>query len=168
MLRLFILRHAKSAWPAPATADHDRPLNKRGRSDLPKIGTMLQNRGFIPKLTLCSSAERTLETWRGIEPFTSGCPMEIRDELYESTTGRYLTAIRSVEGSEPLMLIGHNPVCDDLTRLLMTGNGPAAAEFLPTHYPTGGFAVLEFEDDTWSQIKATSAELMAFVRPKSL
>jgi len=168
MLRLYILRHAKSAWPAPATADHDRPLNKRGRSDLPKIGAMLEIRGYIPKLVLCSSAERTLETWKGIEPFTGNCPMEVRDELYESTTSRYLAAIRSVEGIQPLMLIGHNPVCDDLTRLLITGDGPVAADFLPTHFPTGGFAVLDMDASDWSQIKATTGELIDFVRPRSL
>ncbi len=168
MLRLYILRHAKSAWPAPATADHERPLNKRGRSDLLKIGKMLADRQYIPELVLCSSAQRTLETWDGIEPFTSGCQMEVRDELYESTMSRYLAAIHSVDGNAPLMLIGHNPVCDDLTRLLITGDGPVAADFLPTHYPTGGFAVLDLEANEWGQVKPTSGNMIDFVRPRTL
>ena len=94
--------------------------------------------------------------------------MEIHDELYESTTGRYLAAIRSVEGSNPLMLIGHNPVSDELTRLLITGDGPVAAEFLPTHFPTGGLAVLDVDAPEWRSIQATSAELIDFVRPRTL
>lgn len=168
MLRLYILRHAKSAWPAPATGDHDRPLNKRGLSDLPKIGQMLLSRGYIPDLILCSSAHRTQETWKGIAPYVSNSAMEIRDELYESTTNRYLAAIRSVEGAKPLMLIGHNPVSDDLTRLLITGDGQIAAEFLPTHFPTGGLAVLDIDAPNWNSIQATTAELIDFVRPRTL
>jgi len=168
MLRLYILRHAKSAWPAPATGDHDRPLNKRGLNDLPKIGQMLLSRNYLPDLILCSSAHRTQETWKGIAPYVSNSVLEIRDELYESTTNRYLAAIRSVEGSAPLMLIGHNPVSDELTRLLITGEGPVAAEFLPTHFPTGGLAVLDIDAADWHSIQATSAELIDFVRPRNL
>ncbi len=168
MLRLYILRHAKSAWPAPATGDHDRPLNKRGLSDLPKIGQMLLSREYSPDLVLCSSSQRTRDTWNGIAPYVSNSVMEIRDELYESTTSRYLTAIHSIEGSKPLMLIGHNPVSDELTRLLITGNGPIAAEFLPTHFPTGGLAVLDVDAPDWHSIQATSAELVDFVRPRTL
>jgi len=168
MLRLYILRHAKSAWPSPATGDHDRPLNKRGLSDLPKIGQMLLSRKYSPDLVLCSSSQRTRDTWNGIAPYVSNSAMEIHDELYESTTGRYLAAIRSVEGSNPLMLIGHNPVSDELTRLLITGDGPVAAEFLPTHFPTGGLAVLDVDAPEWRSIQATSAELIDFVRPRTL
>ena len=39
MLRLFLLRHAKSSWSDPSLHDFDRPLNKRGLSDAPKIAT---------------------------------------------------------------------------------------------------------------------------------
>jgi phosphohistidine phosphatase len=168
MLRLYILRHAKSAWPAASTGDHDRPLNKRGVNDLPKIGQMLLSRGYIPNLVLCSSAQRTLETWNGIAEFVSNCPVEVRDDLYESTTSRYLTTIRSVEGTGSLMLIGHNPVSDELTRLLITGDGPVAAGYLPTHFPTGGLAVLDIDAPDWRSIQATSAELIDFVRPRTL
>lgn len=168
MLRLYILRHAKSAWPAPATGDHDRPLNKRGLSDLPKIGQMLLSKEYNPDLVLCSSSRRTQQTWKGIAPFVSNSAIEVRDELYESSTSRYLAAIRSVEGSKPLMLIGHNPVSDELTRLLITGDGPVAAMFLTTHFPTGGLAVLDVDATEWSTIEATSAELVDFVRPRML
>lgn len=168
MLRLYILRHAKSAWPSPTMGDHDRPLNKRGLSDLPNIGQMLLSRGYRPDLVLCSSSQRTRDTWDGISHYVPKSVMEIRDDLYESTTGRYLATIRSVEGTKSLMLIGHNPVSDELTRLLITGDGPVAAEFLPTHFPTGGLAVLDVDAPNWHSIQATSAELIDFVRPRTL
>lgn len=168
MLRLYILRHAKSAWPVPASRDHDRPLNQRGINDLPKIRSMLSTKGYRADLALCSSAQRTRETWQGIEPAMPNCRMELRDELYESTTRQYLATITAVDGTMPLMIIGHNPVCDDLTRLLITGDGDAARSFLPTHFPTGGLAVLDFDAGQWQDIKPTTANLVDFIRPKNL
>jgi phosphohistidine phosphatase len=94
--------------------------------------------------------------------------MEVRDELYESTTRQYLATINAVEGDMPLMIIGHNPVCDDLTRLLITGDGDAAQAFLPTHFPTGGLAVLDFDAKCWQDIIPTTGDLADFVRPKNL
>ncbi len=38
--RLVLLRHAKSAYP-PGVADHERPLNDRGRRDAPEAGRWL-------------------------------------------------------------------------------------------------------------------------------
>lgn len=168
MLRLYILRHAKSAWPVPATGDHDRSLDKRGLGDLPKIGKMLAARNYLPELVLCSSAVRTQQTWAGIAPYLPNSKFETRPELYESTTARYLAALRSADSNGPVMLIGHNPVCDELTRLLMTGDGEAAREFLPTHFPTGGLAVLDIESQCWSDIQPTTATMVDFVRPRWL
>ena len=43
MKTLLILRHAKSSWDDPALDDHERPLNKRGRRDAPRIGKLLRS-----------------------------------------------------------------------------------------------------------------------------
>ena len=45
MPTLALLRHAKSAYPA-GVADHDRPLNARGRRDAPVAGRLLAQ--FLP------------------------------------------------------------------------------------------------------------------------
>jgi phosphohistidine phosphatase len=45
---LRILRHAKSSWEHPELNDHDRPLNKRGKNDAPRIGKLLQKEKLIP------------------------------------------------------------------------------------------------------------------------
>ena len=41
MKTLLILRHAKSAWGNPGLPDHERPLNKRGKRDAPRMGQLL-------------------------------------------------------------------------------------------------------------------------------
>jgi phosphohistidine phosphatase len=57
-----LLRHAKSDRPA-GMADHDRPLNRRGRDEAPLVGTYLAHNGLVPDRVLCSTSERTRETW---------------------------------------------------------------------------------------------------------
>jgi phosphohistidine phosphatase SixA len=41
MKLVLILRHAKSSWKHPDLNDHDRPLNKRGKRDAPRMGELL-------------------------------------------------------------------------------------------------------------------------------
>jgi phosphohistidine phosphatase len=43
MKSLLILRHAKSSWKHPELTDYDRPLNKRGKNDAPRMGKLLKN-----------------------------------------------------------------------------------------------------------------------------
>jgi len=62
--RLIIMRHAKSSWTSGAATDHQRPLNKRGRRDAPRIGARLQHLGWLPDLVIASDSERTRETWQ--------------------------------------------------------------------------------------------------------
>jgi phosphohistidine phosphatase len=68
MKRLILTRHAKSAWDDPAMADHDRPLNERGKAAAADLGQWLASRDYIPQEVLCSDAERTRKTWSGIAP----------------------------------------------------------------------------------------------------
>ena len=72
MIRLYLLRHAKSSWSDPSLHDFDRPLNKRGRKDALKIARAIEERGYQPGTeSLCSTAKRTKETlgWHPSRPF---------------------------------------------------------------------------------------------------
>ena len=42
MKRLYLVRHAKSDWSYAGLADFDRPLNKRGKRDAPRMGKYLK------------------------------------------------------------------------------------------------------------------------------
>jgi phosphohistidine phosphatase len=37
MKTLLLMRHAKSSWKHPELPDLERPLNKRGRNDVPQF-----------------------------------------------------------------------------------------------------------------------------------
>ena len=47
MKTLFLMRHAKSDWSDSAQSDFDRPLNKRGRSDAPRMAALLNSDGGL-------------------------------------------------------------------------------------------------------------------------
>jgi phosphohistidine phosphatase len=42
MKTLLLMRHAKSSWKEPELADHERPLNKRGKLNAPRMGRLLR------------------------------------------------------------------------------------------------------------------------------
>ncbi len=62
MKTLLVLRHAKSSWKDSGLADHDRPLNKRGKHDAPRMGTLLAKEDLVPDLIISSSAKRAKST----------------------------------------------------------------------------------------------------------
>ncbi len=58
MKTLLILRYAKSSWKEQDLPDHDRPLNKRGKNDAPRMGKLLKDEDLIPDLIMSSTAVR--------------------------------------------------------------------------------------------------------------
>jgi phosphohistidine phosphatase len=66
---------------------------------------------------------------------------------------------------ESVLVIGHNPGLERLV-LSLAGSGPGLAAVAHKH-PTGALATLEF-DGRWRELRAGSAELVAFVTPQRL
>ena len=58
MKTLLILRHAKSSWDNLDLSDYDRPLNKRGKRDAPRMGDFLRQQELVPDLIISSTAKR--------------------------------------------------------------------------------------------------------------
>jgi phosphohistidine phosphatase len=71
MKKLIIVRHAKSSWDNPDLDDFDRPLNKRGLKDAPRMGKRLKEKHITPDIMLSSPAERALATCQAIASCTS-------------------------------------------------------------------------------------------------
>lgn len=160
-LTLILTRHAKSSWDDPAIDDFDRPLNRRGRRDAPRIGRWLSENGVFPEHALCSPAARARETLAAIAP---KIPTFFMDELYmapPSVIGRVIRAAPP----ERLILIAHNP-----------GIGEFAAQYaaeLPDHprffdYPTAATTVLDFDIERWADLKPGTGRVRAFVTPHDL
>lgn len=168
MKRLYLLRHAKSSWEDPALADHDRPLNARGRRAAGRMATYLREQGIRPELVLCSSARRTKETLEQLGgAVTTDSTVEIRPALYLADADDLLGIVRSIpEPLESALLIGHNPGMQDLA-IELAGRGGERRR-LREKFPTAALAALESKVDRWSELALGAAELVGYVRPKEL
>src|SRR4051812_20138054 len=115
---LLVVRHAKSDQGAPG-ADHDRPLNARGRRDAAALGRHLAE-GDRVGLVLCSSAVRARETWQlAAERLAPAPTVEVRDDLYLASPAAVLVAVREVgDDVRTLVVVGHEPTQSALVEQL--------------------------------------------------
>ncbi len=161
MRTLLLLRHAKSSWKQPELDDHDRPLNKRGKKEAPKVGKYLKENNLVPDLILCSTARRARDTAQAAAE-ESGYPGEIEftHDLYLSDTGCYLDILRCLPNSvNCVLVVGHNPDLDDLLALLTD---------VPEHMTTAALARIELPISSWQELnEATDGRLQKLWTPQS-
>jgi phosphohistidine phosphatase len=117
MKRLYLVRHAKSDKGIPGIEDKERPLNKRGKRDVARMGRRLKKSGIIVQTLYSSPAKRALDTAEGLVK-TIGFPhkkIKIIDALYSSNIPKMLKLIKGIDDRVQVALIfGHNPEFFDL------------------------------------------------------
>lgn len=159
---LLILRHAKSSWDDGSLPDHDRPLNRRGERDAPRMGRYLVENALVPDLVLSSTARRARQTalsvmeecgWRG--------ELRLVRSLYLAEPADYATAVQSAPPAcERVLLVGHNPGLESLIEGL-TGESLTM--------PTAALAVLELAAGAWSDLSLDGrTKIASNCRPKDL
>lgn len=169
MHQLLLLRHAKSSWEDTSTPDRDRPLNARGRRATVAMRRAMRELGLDPDLILVSSATRTMETMRLLEPWDDTPLIEPMDDLYLASATHLLATLREVaETVRTVLLIGHNPGMHDLAMLLADPRGSAEqpARAVRDGFPTGALAEFSLTFP-WSRLDAGGGRLIRFLTPKS-
>jgi len=142
--RLIVMRHAKSSWSDPSATDHQRPLNKRGRGDAPKVAARLVQMQWQPEWVLSSDARRTRETMAGMQSsLTADLPVHFSRALYHSG----IDAVRQEVGLVPdevqtLMLLGHNPGWEEVIHVLCGED---------VVLKTANAALLEGDGESWPE-----------------
>lgn len=140
--RIFLLRHAQAAWPAPGDSDFDRPLDDRGRIEASVMAGLIASRGYLADRVVCSAARRCRETADIIcHAFGRDFPLTISPDLYHGMTDTYLGIINAETEARALMLIGHNPTMEELFETLVGSDTAWGA--IPGGYPTAGLAVID-------------------------
>jgi phosphohistidine phosphatase len=166
MLRLMLLRHAKSAWDTGAP-DHERPLNLRGKAAAPLMGRHMADHALVPDRVLCSTARRTRDTFAGLLPFfpTDFEALFLR-AVYEAED-TYLPLLIGYGGeTRSLLLIGHNPAIQ-ATALGLVGSGnPALTAAMAEKFPTTGLAVIDVDAKAWRDVRPGTGRIVAFFRPR--
>jgi phosphohistidine phosphatase len=161
--QLELLRHAKSSWDDPDIADHDRPLNARGRAAAALVGRHMREQTPSPDLVLCSSATRTRQTLQLLD-LASGTQVLVEDELYGAGAAGLLARLKAVPAPiGTVLLIGHNPGIEDLTRMLDRDGLTSIQKF-----PTAALAVLGFDLEAWNDLAPGIGHLDGFFTPRDL
>jgi len=173
VLKLILMRHAKSNWSDKKRNDFDRPLSKRGKEAAPEIGRALSERGLIPDRILCSPARRARDTLKlVIDAMAIKPPISYDDQLYAFGDGTaYLNAISRQKDSSTLMLIGHNPSAQNLAQRLAATGDISATNRIKRKFPTAAVAVIALPIDNWSELQTASGasgDLQLFLTPKML
>jgi len=165
--RLFLLRHAKSAWDDPTLRDRDRPLAPRGRKAAKRIGRWAKKHDVRPQLVVCSNAQRARETLQRVRPGLGEPEVWIEVTLYAASAETLLDRIRALpEEVDAAMLVGHNPGLMDLVVLLAQPG--RLRDRASENVPTGALATLEIDAGTWADVAPGSARLTRFVVPREL
>jgi phosphohistidine phosphatase len=165
--RLFLLRHAKSAWDDPTLRDRDRPLAPRGRKAAKRVGRWARKHDVRPQLVVCSSAVRARQTLERVLPGLGDPAVWIEVTLYAATADTLLARVRTLpEEVEEAMLVGHNPGLMDLA-LLLAASGPNRKR-ARANVPTGALVELEIETGRWADVEPGLAQMTSFVVPRDL
>jgi len=143
--RLYLLRHAKAGWALPGVRDFDRPLDESGQVDAGEIGATMSELGYVPDLTLCSGALRARQTLEGVAAQADTGRVQFDDTLYITDAAGYLDIIRQHCTADSILIIGHNPMMEDLAMAVSGSGEDRARATLHAGFPTSGLAVVRFD-----------------------
>ncbi|CAN5719263.1 histidine phosphatase family protein [soil metagenome] len=165
MIRLILMRHAKSSWKAPAGHDIDRALNARGRRSAALLGAWLRENVLVPDHALVSAAARTRETWERLAAVTGPLPVTLLPELYHAEPDVFLRVLRAAPEVPCLLALGHQPGIGETARRLLA-DPPASDAFRA--YPTAATSGIDFEAASAAGIDWGRGRLVHFVTPRGL
>lgn len=156
------MRHAKSSWDDPNLEDQDRPLNKRGEKDAPRMGELLRKENLSPQAILSSPARRARDTAKAVAKAA-----KFNDEImlvpsfYDATPEAFWKGLVGLpDGVERVLLVGHNPFLEELV-FTLTGE--------IVSLPTAAVARVELPLRHWRNFEpGLAGKLVKVWRPKEL
>jgi phosphohistidine phosphatase len=164
MKTLLLLRHAKSSWKDPDLPDHDRPLNKRGQNDAPRMGKLLKDEDLIPDLIMSSTAVRAKKT---AELVAKACKykgeISLNKSLYGAEPADYLKILQELSDKhKTVLVVGHSPSVEETVDVL-TGSPDVIM-------PTCTLAHISLPIQNWAELnkQKIKGKLLKVWRPKEL
>lgn len=168
MVRIVLIRHAKSSWSDPEVQDIDRPLNRRGRLASTLIGAWLRDESVGLDHVWLSPAVRSAETFAHMNIESTHEP-HAHNALYMADPNTILNILRSTpKSAKTAAIIGHQPGLSSFARKLADGSQTQAEGRAFSKFPTGAVALFECDVDAWPDVKFGKAKFVSFVTPKDL
>jgi len=161
MKTIYLIRHAKSSWSEIGMSDFDRPLNKKGKKDLPYMANRLKEFGIKPDLILSSPAKRAKRTTKEIAQTIGYNEEDIvyEESLYDSCYTNYRYLLDSLDDKiDSIFIIAHNPTLTDV--------GEKLSGAILTNIPTCSIVAIAFEVESFKDITEESGKILFFDYPK--
>lgn len=161
MKTLYLIRHAKSSW-AFDLPDHDRPLGKRGRKDVSRMGQHLAKNQPHPESLISSTASRAFYTalymcdQMGIDEGE----IRLNKKLFHAGSSEILEVVKSAPSCNVLAVFGHNPGFTDCANRL--------ANTHIDNVPTCGIVGISFAINSWQDVDFGKGEQLFFYYPKGI
>ncbi len=149
LLRLTLVRHAKTEPGRHGQEDWDRALESRGQRDAPEMARRLKQYSPKPERILSSPAVRaiTTATIMARELGVSAQKVQQDERLYLASPKDMLAVIRELgERARHLMVVGHNPGITEFADRI-------SSERSVDNLPTCAVYSLQFEIAAWSELQ---------------
>lgn len=149
LLRLTLVRHAKTEPARHGQEDWDRALESRGQRDAPEMARRLKQYSPKPERILSSPAVRaiTTATIMARELGVSAQKVQQDERLYLASPKDMLAVIRELgERARHLMVVGHNPGITEFADRI-------SSERSIDNLPTCAVYSLQFEIAAWSELE---------------
>ncbi len=155
-----MVRHAKSSWKYDVE-DHKRPLKGRGKRDGELVSNTLKGQVDPPQKIVTSDANRALSTAHYFKDAFNipDSKFVTNHSLYDFSGQNVMNIIKSLDNSlDRVMIVGHNHAFTSVANML--GN-----RYID-NVPTCGFVMIQFEENSWSDI--TTGKTIQTLFPRDL
>ena len=156
MKTLLLLRHANAEKLAPASSDFERGLNESGRIQARELGAQLKQQLAID-LVLSSAARRARETTELVLAAAELSPdIRYKQTMYETSVPQLLALVgKTADEIETMLLVGHNPVMEDLAQALTKR---------AVQMSTCALVAITLNVDRWSDVMEGGGDLERILR----
>lgn len=160
MKTIILIRHAKSSWEHSVN-DLKRPLSERGFNDANLLSKNFKSYTFLPDAIFSSPANRALTT---CNIFIDNLNLSIKllkvdDQLYDFGGNQVAKFINNLDDKiSNVMIFGHNHA--------FTAIANGCGSIYIDNVPTCGLVKIEFNVDSWQDVKKGTTTLIMF--PKDL
>ena len=159
MKTIYFVRHAKSSWKDGQLNDLDRPLNKRGKHDAPKMANRLREIEQPPLDAIVSSPANRAHSTALYFCDVFGLQPIIEREIYEAGDRDLIYLVQAFSDEwQTVAVFGHNPT--------MTTIANQFADYIIPNVPTCGILKVEADIEHWQDFDYGTGLLKAFYFPK--
>ena len=157
MLKLMLLRHAKTENQSDTGLDFDRQLANKGQRQAKSMATYLTKIDLTNIVVFCSDAKRTVQTFEYLHAQNDLSSYMFVHDLYLASRETLFNHLCKQHGDFSILIIGHNDGLSDLASYLTD-------DYI--HLNTCTLLTLDVHMEDWSELTQGSCAISGLFRPE--